>query len=241
MINFEKLVKNNNNGILNFFFPYLPSIKKPELIYSDNSWNTISQIEMQPDEKLQYFHTSIKTFDKDICFRYSYELQHTKEKKYFEDNNKNNFYFKNSKLYIQNLNNPEKSLIKIIEEGKNLIYSDSTDNNYIIFNFNNIFYFKSILENFKEFLYIDTIEKKDTLIIKKINNVATWDTDIFNPNISSDLRNNLKNLLKSVNFPIGIVNITKKTHNYFFLLYFFTNLQLDYIIKDSTLYWKKNN
>jgi hypothetical protein len=89
-------------------------------------------------------------------------------------------------------------------------------------------------------LYIDSPHKKDTILIKKIKQSITWDTDIYNSNISVNLREILKKVLSSVNFPLGIINITKNTHNYFFLLYFFTNLQLDYIIKDSRLYWKKD-
>ncbi|MGM0606964.1 MAG: hypothetical protein ACQESP_00965 [Candidatus Muiribacteriota bacterium] len=231
-------LKNYSDGIHLFKYPYLPSIQKVFLVYSDDMWKTISELEMFPDDKNKNFQVELNSH-KDIGYRFKFFKKNEKNKVYFEDNNQKNYYFPFKQIYWQVPPNKISATSDIIFKGKNLLFFQKYNKQhfaYIVFEFDNIFHYKSILDNFNTFYITDNCAS-NTKLVKKLNDKVTWYIPPSHPVITSDLKKICQNFFNLKNTQAGIVNLTKTCNNIEKAFYTYLNLNLDYLILDNTILW----
>lgn len=232
------LIKDYKNGKLNFIFPYIPACENVTLVYTEDDWASINEKKMTCDDGLNYFHTLLET-KKNTGYRFKIKNKNNPAY-FFEDNQMRNFYIPYNDISIQNMNNEINCAVEILCKGKNLFYSfieNSQIYSYIIFEWSNIFYYKSILDNFDTF-YIAGKNFEKPCLTKKVIDKITWELPVKNDLFHKNLNSVIKNIVETKNIEIGVINLENCNRDILSNFYYFLNLNLDYFLYEFNLIWK---
>lgn len=235
-------LKDYSNGRLLFSFPALPSISEVELVYSLDDWSSIQHAKMILNENRSDFELLLKT-DRNVAYRFKYLKKNTPEIEYWEDNRQRNFYFPLKRLSFQNVKDEKSAIKDLIINGKSILFqyiNGDIEKSMILFPFSNVFYYKSLLDNFLEFFIYDGRDIAEPFIEKKINDRLTWYLPKKHDLVDETLLSVLQECLKNDRIEIGIIPLQTRFEGVMKGLETTFMLNLDYFIRGGYIIWPES-